>query len=61
MGDGDRGYLNAACAAGAADDGHVLTNRTTTVIYAGNPEQDLRTLQRRLASSGILLDLVDYC
>ena len=31
----------------------------TVAEIVGN--QDLRTLQRRLASSGILLDLVDYC
>lgn len=61
VGDGDRGYLKAACAAGAADDGRVLTNRTSTVVYAGNPGQDLHAFKRRLASSGIALDLVDYC
>lgn len=60
-GDGDRGYVRTVCAAGAGDDGRVLTNRTTNVVYAGHPEQDLRAFQRRLASSGIELDFVDYC
>ena len=61
VGDGDRSYVRAICAAGAGDDGRVLTNRTTTVVYAGNPEQSLPAFQQKLAAAGISLEFVDYC
>lgn len=61
-GDGDKAFVESACAAGAGSDGRVLTNGTTVVVYAGNDGQDLEAFNRQLTGEGVEgLEFVDYC